>query len=164
MQRVLTDIGWKRSGLKYPPAGMTYFDRSTLFGVLLLVWFGPFGLGCDPYSDIRAELSPAEQAIFQRGQRAATPCWSCHDLTGFGLKVGPPLAGMLGRKFGSLSTYSYSEAFRRSEGVWNRRSLDRFLADGQGSIPGNRMAYADVADPGERAALVFFLERVTPTD
>jgi cytochrome c len=119
--------------------------------------------GCDSYGEIREGLSEPERARFDSGMRQATACWSCHDVTGEATNVGPPLRGLFGRRAGTLPEYPYSEALRASQVVWNRRSLDAFLANVQGFVPGNRMLSGGVPSAGARADLIFFLEHVTRT-
>lgn len=168
MERVLSDIGSTGRRLKYAPAGMTITALSSRLelprpSLLALLVSSLLALSaCDPYSDIKAGLSDSERAVFQRGQRAATPCWTCHDITGTGTKVGPHLSGVIGRTVGSLPSYAYSDGLQASTLVWDRRTLDAFLANAQGFAPGSSMVSPGVPDARERAALIFFLERVTP--
>ena len=135
------------------------------------VWFLACCLlvACDPYSDTRAELGEADAKRFDRGLRASTPCWSCHDPKGDAFKIGPPLSTLFGRKAGSVKGFPYSAAMLGSSVVWNPGSLDRFLENPQAVVPHNRMLSAPVADPGVRADLIFFLsvldrhsERILP--
>ncbi|MDG2332663.1 MAG: c-type cytochrome [Myxococcota bacterium] len=128
-------------------------------GVCLLACLGMGG--CNPYSEIRSELSPADQMRFDRGLRSATPCWSCHDLTGDAIKVGPPLLGLFGQQAGFVKGFPYSRAMMASRVVWQSGTLDRFLSDPQGLIPQNRMLSAPLADPQQRSDLIFFLQRVS---
>lgn len=123
-----------------------------------------FLLACDGYSEIRASLSPADQARFARGQREATACWSCHDVTGSALKVGPPLGGIMGRRVGSSSPFPYSDALRHSGLVWTKSTLDAFLASPQRLLPGNRMISPALGDSRRRGDLVFFLTEVWSRD
>jgi cytochrome c len=165
VERVSSDIGSTSRRLKYAPAGMTTSalpSRFTLLLIALMLASLPVVSACDPYSDIKAELTDSERAVFQRGQRAATPCWTCHDLTGTGTKVGPHLSGVIGRTVGSLPSYTYSDVLQASTLVWDRRTLDAYLADVQGFAPGGLMVSPGVPNSGERAALIFFLEKVTP--
>jgi len=120
-------------------------------------------LGCDNYSDLRASLSPAEEAQFSRGQREATACWSCHDVTGSALKVGPPLGEMMGRRAGAVPGFPYSEALQGTDLVWTEKTLDAFLAAPQRLLPGNRMLSPALREPQRRADLIFFLRQVTPS-
>jgi cytochrome c len=57
--------------------------------------------------------------------------------------------------------FPYSDAMRASGIVWNRQTLDAFLADPLGTVPGTFMTYAGIQDPQERAQLIAFLEIAT---
>ena len=46
---------------------------------------------------------------------------------------------------------------KRSKLTWDERTLDRFLADPPGVVPGTTMTYAGVADAQERADLIAYL-------
>ena len=116
--------------------------------------------GCDSYSEIRATLSPLDADRFSRGQREATACWACHDVTGSSLKVGPPLGGLMGRRVGAVAAFPYSDALRASNWVWTEETLDRFLAAPQRVLPGNRMLSAPLLNSQRREDLIFFLSRV----
>lgn len=134
-------------------------------GSALWLWSAVFCLaglvlGCDGYSDLRASLGPADQARFARGQREATACWTCHDLTGSALKVGPPLGGVMGRRVGGVTDFPYSEALRASNRVWTEDTLDAFLASPQEFLPGNRMISPALGDFQRRRDLIFFLSQV----
>ena len=130
-----------------------------MVGICLLACLG--GAGCNPYSEIRGQLSKSDQARFDRGTRAATPCWTCHDLTGEGQKIGPPLTGLFGQKAGFVKGFPYSPAMLGSPVVWTRQSLNRFLLNSQALIPGNRMLSPPLPDPRMRSDLIFFLDLVT---
>lgn len=116
---------------------------------------------CDRYADIKEQLGPTDVARFERGVRIATPCWECHDITGQGVNIGPHLSGLYGREVGSLQSYAYSPGLRESRWAWDNRSLDIFLANPQGSMPGTRMVSPGLSDPRQRADLLFFLELAT---
>jgi cytochrome c len=45
--------------------------------------------------------------------------------------------------------------------VWDASTLDKYVADPQALIPGNRMAFAGIADKGERDDLIAFLTIAT---
>jgi cytochrome c len=44
--------------------------------------------------------------------------------------------------------------------VWNRQTLNRFLADPPKAMPGTTMTYAGIGDPAERADLIAYLASV----
>jgi len=103
-----------------------------------------------------AAPAPPELAA---GREIYERCAACHSLEWD--RVGPRHCGLFGRRAGSVPGFAYSDAMRRSGIVWNRETLDRFLADPLGTVPGTFMTYAGVEDPKERAELLAFLEVAT---
>ena len=89
-------------------------------------------------------------------------CGACHSLERD--RVGPRHCSLFGRRAGSVPGFAYSDAMRNSGIVWNRRTLDRFLADPVGTVPGTFMTYAGIRDPEERAQLLAFLEVATRSE
>ncbi len=90
------------------------------------------------------------------GEDIYSRCLACHALAYD--RTGPRHCGLIGRKAGSVPGFSYSDAMKRSEIVWNARTLDRFLADPMKVVPGTAMGYAGIADRQERADLIAYLE------
>lgn len=83
-------------------------------------------------------------------------CGACHSLDAN--RVGPRHRGLLGRRAGSLDDYAYSAALRRARFRWDAAQLDRWLADPEAVVPGQKMGYR-VADAADRADLVAYLVR-----
>jgi cytochrome c len=81
-------------------------------------------------------------------------CTGCHSEDAN--RVGPAHRGVFGRKAGSQPGYAYSPALLASPVVWNEATLERWLADPEGLIPGQRMGYS-VAAAGDRADLIAYL-------
>jgi Cytochrome c2 len=100
-------------------------------------------------------------ADVERGKAIFEQCAACHSLDGSGDYDGPTLKAVIGRKAGSLEEYRYSAAMKRSDVVWDAVTLDQYVADPQALIPGNRMAFAGIADKGERDDLIAFLTIAT---
>lgn len=92
----------------------------------------------------------AGEAIYAR-------CAACHALAYD--RTGPKHCGLLGRRAGSVAGFRYSAAMKRANWVWNRRTLDRFLADPLKTVHGTTMGYAGVKDRQERADLIAYLEQ-----
>ena len=137
--------------------------RSSVVGLLAIALSLLAGsTACDNYSELKQEMSASELQSFTAGQRAATACWSCHDLTGDAIKLGPPLQNFIGREIGTAPGYAYSDAFHDSKLVWNETNLDFFLLDVANFVPGTRMISGGVPDANTRAHLIFFLSKVTP--
>ena len=91
----------------------------------------------------------------QRGKEIYARCLACHALAYD--RVGPRHCGLLGRRAGGVPGFAYSGAMKKSGIVWNKKALDRFLADPTRTIPGTAMTYAGVPDARERADLIAFL-------
>ncbi len=100
----------------------------------------------------------AAQGDAERGGRAIrSQCLSCHALEPGRHMTGPSLAGVIGRKAGSVQDFDrYSEALVASAVVWSAPALDAFLAEPQKLIPGNTMT-ALVGDAQTRADIVAYL-------
>ncbi|WP_114951376.1 c-type cytochrome [Sphingosinicella terrae] len=84
-------------------------------------------------------------------------CSTCHTIGPGQNRLGPTLHGVVGRGAGSLPDFAYSPAMRDSGIVWTPETLDRFLADPRGTVPGNRMAFAGLADDARRRQLIDYL-------
>lgn len=91
------------------------------------------------------------------GEAVYSRCLACHALTYD--RTGPRHCGLLGRRAGSVPGFDYSTAMKRANLVWDRKSLDRFLADPLKTVPGTSMGYDGVKDPRERADLIAYLEQ-----
>ena len=94
-----------------------------------------------------------------RGEARYGECAPCHSLAKDAESVGPSLYGVFGRKAGTSADFRYSPALKRSGIAWDTQSLDKYLADPQGFIPGNRMPFAGIADASARADLIAYLAK-----
>jgi cytochrome c len=92
------------------------------------------------------------------GQLYQAKCAACHSIAYNG--VGPAHNKLFGRKAGSLPDYNYSPALQASNVVWNEKTLDKWLANPQKLIPGQKMGF-QVASPQERANLIAYLKQAT---
>lgn len=87
----------------------------------------------------------------------ATACAGCHELGRN--KVGPALAGVVGRRAGSIGGFPYSQALAGSGLDWTPANLDSWLAGPQTFVPGARMPLA-LPDPRSRQAIIAYLQLV----
>ena len=83
-------------------------------------------------------------------------CIGCHSLAAN--RVGPRHDDVFGRQIGSLDDFGYSPALARATAVWDAASLDRWLADPEAFLPGQRMNFA-VSEAQDRRDLIAFLEQ-----
>ncbi|MAY67696.1 MAG: cytochrome c family protein [Rhodospirillaceae bacterium] len=106
---------------------------------------------------------PAEAAAAPdpaRGQQIYDRCLACHAVENN--RVGPRHCGLAGRQAGGLPGFDYSDAMRAAGFTWNRQTLDRFLADPLGVVPGTTMTYDGIKDDQERRDLVAYLLSLKP--
>ncbi|MBS0515739.1 MAG: c-type cytochrome [Proteobacteria bacterium] len=86
-------------------------------------------------------------------------CGACHSVDAD--RVGPRHAGIIGRKAGSVPGFAYSDALRNSGLFWDRMLLDRWLADPEALVPGQRMGYR-IDDAQVRAEIIDYLATLGP--
>jgi cytochrome c len=84
-------------------------------------------------------------------------CTVCHSTDPGTNKLGPSLAGVVGRKSAALQDYSYSPAMTKLNATWDKATLDKYLADPQGMVPGTKMIFPGVKDEADRKALIDYL-------
>jgi len=96
-----------------------------------------------------------------RGEARFQDCAACHKLEAGANNVGPSLHDIFTRKAGTLEDFRYSPAMKRSGIVWTPEALDEFIADPQAMVPANRMPYAGMANPSDRADLIAYLQKMT---
>lgn len=108
-----------------------------------------------PSSTAVATASPAVAAAAP--PPAFAVCSSCHAVEAGRQGVGPSLAGVIGRKAGSLPGYAYSDALKASGIVWDAKTLDTWLQGPMKMVPGTKMVIA-MSDPNGRKAVIDYLQ------
>lgn len=102
--------------------------------------------------------APAAAANASNGATLFSQCAICHSAAkGAPNKIGPNLFGVVGRKAGTYTGFSYSAAMKNANFVWTTAKLDAYLASPAKVVPGNKMPFAGVSDPQKRADLVAYL-------
>ena len=102
--------------------------------------------------------SPANAAgDVNKGKSAYVRCAACHAVSAGKNGIGPSLAGIVGRKAGSVSGFTYSQAMKKAAVEWDVKTLDSFLAAPSKQIPANRMPFAGISDPKMRQDLITYL-------
>jgi cytochrome c len=87
----------------------------------------------------------------------ANNCAVCHSTDPGTNKLGPSLAGVVGRKSASEQGFAYSPAMTKENVSWDKATLDKYLADPQGMVPGTKMIFPGVKDEADRKALIDYL-------
>lgn len=96
------------------------------------------------------------------GERDFRACGACHSLVPGRNMTGPSLAGVFGRKAGTLPSFQrYSPALKSSEVIWDEHTLDAWLTNPVGFIPGSRMTFQGIEQARIRSDLIAYLKTVT---
>lgn len=98
-----------------------------------------------------AHADPSGEAVFKRN------CAICHSTEPGHNRIGPSLAGVVGRHAGAVPNFHYSSANRNSGIVWTTEKLDAYLANPQGVLPGTAMLFGGVKNDADRHALIDYL-------
>jgi nitrite reductase (NO-forming) len=75
--------------------------------------------------------------------------------------LGPSLAGVISRKAGANPSYSYSQAMKQADLVWDAGTLDSYLTDPQKVVPGNKMPFPGLKTDQDRADVIAYLAAPT---
>jgi cytochrome c len=84
-------------------------------------------------------------------------CSICHSVQPGKNMVGPSLAGVVGRKTGSVPGFHYSPANQNAHLTWDEATLDKYLRSPRTTIPGTTMTYGGLKDDTKRADLIAYL-------
>lgn len=112
-----------------------------------------------------AEEKPVEIEDFMKkadakaGEGIAKKCTACHTFDKGGKNgVGPNQFGLVGSHFAHKDDYTYSAALlAMKDKKWTPQALSDFLANPKKYIAGNKMSFAGIKDPQERANLIAYL-------
>jgi cytochrome c len=106
---------------------------------------------------VLTQAFPVQGADPVRGKQLyESRCGACHSIDDN--RAGPAHKGVFGRKAGSAPGFDYSPALRASKVVWNEKTLNRWLADPEKLIPGQKMGFT-VPEAKDRADVIEFLRR-----
>jgi cytochrome c len=84
-------------------------------------------------------------------------CRTCHSVKQGDNRLGPNLAGIIGRKAGS-EQFAYSDSLKNSGIVWDAASLDKFIENPDAVVQGHRMKpYGGIADAELRRSIIAYL-------
>ncbi|GGG42973.1 cytochrome c family protein [Caldovatus sediminis] len=118
----------------------------------------PAAPALEPITPLLASADP------QNGEALARRlCAACHTFNEGGRSgVGPNLYGIVGAPHAHVQGFNYSAALRAKEGPWTYEELNAWLANPRAYAPGNRMAFAGMANAQQRADLIAYLRSISP--
>jgi cytochrome c len=91
------------------------------------------------------------------GEKVFIQCKTCHVTDRGQNRIGPSLAGIVGREAGTVAGYNYTPANKNSGITWSKEKLFQYLENPQRVVPGTKMAFAGIPDPQKRADLIEWL-------
>lgn len=100
---------------------------------------------------------PAAAQDAAAGARVFARCSVCHTTVPGKNGLGPSLAGVVGRKAGSVPGFSYSPAMKASGIVWTKEKIQTFITNPQALVKGTRMMAPPVTNPKDRADVAAYL-------
>ncbi len=139
-----------------------------------------FALSLGVHGDANAQNTsvygqqPAANSPFANGRPAAAPivgdaargetlfreCAICHAVLPNEKKIGPSLAGLMGRTPGGIFDFGYSQDminFGTAGNFWDEETLDRFLSNPRALLQRTKMAFPGFKKDQDRADLIAYL-------
>jgi cytochrome c2 len=115
-----------------------------------------------PITEENASINKKITNVNSVSQPAAfSICLACHTVSAEGENgVGPNLRGIIGKRVGTSSGFSYSSAMRNAGFVWTPEKLDEFIREPAKVIPGNFMTLGGIQSVEERKAIVDYIKNL----
>lgn len=93
-----------------------------------------------------------------KGEAIFKKCVACHTVASGGANgIGPNLWATPGKPLASHAGFAYSDALKSKGGTWTFDALNEWLANPKKYAPGNKMTFAGLGNPEERAAVILYL-------
>ncbi|MDH3659725.1 MAG: cytochrome c family protein [Alphaproteobacteria bacterium] len=145
--------------------------RTGCKAMALIAFLGLGGVVHAQQADVwrpQAEVERLQTEIEQppdpaRGKKLFKTCRKCHEVEPGQVKIGPSLAGVVGRPPGSVPEFGYSNDmidYGASGVVWNEQTLDRFLTKPRALINGTKMVFQGFRKPNDRDDLIAYLSTI----
>jgi cytochrome c len=125
-------------------------------------WDALSGEPVDPLL-VEAAGDPLAAYAGDHGAEIFRACIACHTLAADqGIRAGPTLAGIFGRRIATAPGYKFSDALKHLDIVWTPETVAKLFEVGpQAYTPGTKMPEQRIGSEQDRAALVRFLGRAT---
>ena len=94
------------------------------------------------------------------GKTLFARCAACHSVEPGKNGVGPSLHAIVGKQSASQAGFTYSPALQGAKLTWDEQTLSAYLENPQAFVKGNKMAFAGLKMPEDRADLIAYLSTV----
>ncbi|MFK7793297.1 MAG: cytochrome c family protein [Devosiaceae bacterium] len=116
------------------------------------------GAGVASAQDAQAYIDADAEA----GASVFRQCSACHMVGPNAMnRVGPPLNGIVGREWGSIEGFRYSDSHVESGeaqgGVWTVAILSEYLDNPRAMVPRTRMSFGGLRQPGQTENVIKYL-------
>ena len=111
-----------------------------------------------PVADKPVEFFLASASV-DKGADIFKKCGACHNAEKGGpAGIGPNLYGVVGGPHDHMPGFSYSDAMEKTANAkWGFDELNAWLTSPKSYVPGTKMAFAGIAKPEDRAAVIAYL-------
>ncbi|MDQ3078127.1 MAG: c-type cytochrome [Pseudomonadota bacterium] len=93
-----------------------------------------------------------------RGEQVFKKCAACHNADPGGANaLGPALHGVMGADIAAKPGFAYSDALKGVAGAWGWDNMSAWLANPRKFVAQNKMTFAGLGNPQERADVMLFL-------
>ncbi|MBV8651229.1 MAG: cytochrome c family protein [Alphaproteobacteria bacterium] len=93
----------------------------------------------------------AGEALFKKN------CTVCHTTEAGKNKIGPSLAGIVGRHSASVADFAYSDAMKKADKTWDAQTLDTYLTNPRALVPGTKMIFVGLKNDQDRQNVIAYL-------
>jgi cytochrome c len=105
-----------------------------------------------------------QTASIDKGMSVFKKCAACHTPEQGGKnKIGPNLWGVVGKDIATTGEFGYSDAMLAQEGNWSYEFLNTYLTKPKDVIPKNKMVFAGLKKPNDRASVILYLRSLSNT-
>ena len=99
----------------------------------------------------------------EAGAKVFTKCRACHQIGETAHNaVGPVLNGVVGRKAGTIESYSYSDANKSSGLTWDEATLKVYLKNPREKVPGTKMTFPGLTSDKDIDNIIAYLKQFGP--
>jgi len=92
------------------------------------------------------------------GKSVFAQCRTCHVVDSDVNRIGPSLAGIIGRTAGSVEGFNYSPANKNSGITWTEEQMYVYLENPQKVIPKTKMIFGGLPDAQKRADVIAYMK------